>query len=78
MRTTTIYATRHVLERAMERIDLNRKEAIYNIKLALHKGKSYEQYNTSMVNSMIDTICNNIFWGYKCFSDLYLNLFYDF
>ena len=47
MTTNTIYATRHGLERAMERIDLNRKEAIYNINLALHKGKSYEQYNTT-------------------------------
>lgn len=47
MTTTTYIATQHSIDRAMERIRLNEREAVRKIDIAMQRGKTAENYTSS-------------------------------
>ena len=59
MTTTTYFATQHSIDRAMERINLNEREAMRKIDIALQRGKCAENYTSSRERKYLENQSHN-------------------
>lgn len=59
MTTTTYFATQHSIDRAMERINLNEREAMRKIDIALQRGKCAENYASSRERKYLENQSHN-------------------
>ena len=59
MTNTTYIATQHSIIRAKERINLNEREAIRKIDIALQRGKCAENYTTSRERKYLENQSKN-------------------